>query len=230
MIENVAPRSGIVHSRDLPAVAFDDGATDLVLQDRPGARRARQRDVARRFLDAPRCSHLGDGLVRSGNHPDVLGHGQPESRMERRPKKSCRQPPRRFSRRARHEVHGRAPRGGGSGRGGAGAAGGGRASASNRTESESYGAVRALDPNTGDKKWEFKVVDYTEAGVLTTASDLRFSGGREGHFFALDGRTGELVANQPWRHGRQQSRDVCGEWEAVRCRLRGQHAVVFGLQ
>jgi alcohol dehydrogenase (cytochrome c) len=90
---------------------------------------------------------------------------------------------------------GRAPRGGGSGRGGAGAAGGGRASASNRTEAEGYGAVRALDPKTGDKKWEFKMVDYTEAGVLTTASDLLFSGGREGHFFALDARTGELL----WR-------------------------------
>ena len=39
------------------------------------------------------------------------------------------------------------------------------------------------------------MVDYTEAGVLTTASDLLFSGGREGHFFALDARTGELL----WR-------------------------------
>jgi outer membrane protein assembly factor BamB len=39
------------------------------------------------------------------------------------------------------------------------------------------------------------MVDYTESGVLTTASDLLFSGGREGHFFALDARTGELL----WR-------------------------------
>jgi alcohol dehydrogenase (cytochrome c) len=89
---------------------------------------------------------------------------------------------------------GRAPRGAGSGRG-AGAPGGGRASAANRTEAEGYGAVRALDPKTGDRKWEFKMVDYTEAGVLTTGSDLLFSGGREGHFFALDARTGALL----WR-------------------------------
>jgi alcohol dehydrogenase (cytochrome c) len=89
---------------------------------------------------------------------------------------------------------GRAPRGAGSGRGAA-VPGGGRASASNRTEAEGYGAVRALDPKTGEKKWEFKMVDYTEAGVLTTASDLLFSGGREGHFFALDARTGDLL----WR-------------------------------
>jgi alcohol dehydrogenase (cytochrome c) len=31
--------------------------------------------------------------------------------------------------------------------------------------------------------------------VLTTASDLLFSGGREGHFFALDATNGELL----WR-------------------------------
>jgi outer membrane protein assembly factor BamB len=37
------------------------------------------------------------------------------------------------------------------------------------------------------------MVDYTESGVLTTASDLLFSGGREGHFFALDARSGELL-------------------------------------
>jgi glucose dehydrogenase len=28
---------------------------------------------------------------------------------------------------------------------------------------------------------------------LTTASDVLFSGGREGYFFALDARTGELL-------------------------------------
>jgi alcohol dehydrogenase (cytochrome c) len=64
-----------------------------------------------------------------------------------------------------------------------------------RTEAEGYGAVRAIDPRTGEKKWDFKMVDYTESGILTTASDLLFSGGREGHFFALDARTGELL----WR-------------------------------
>jgi alcohol dehydrogenase (cytochrome c) len=62
-----------------------------------------------------------------------------------------------------------------------------------RTGAEGYGAVRAIDPKTGERKWEFKMVDYTESGVLTTASDLLFSGGREGHFFALDARNGELL-------------------------------------
>ena len=82
---------------------------------------------------------------------------------------------------------GRAPRPAGA------SGGGGRANASHRTEDEGYGAVRAIDPKTGEKKWDFKMVDYTESGVLTTASDLLFSGGREGHFFALDARNGELL-------------------------------------
>jgi alcohol dehydrogenase (cytochrome c) len=60
-------------------------------------------------------------------------------------------------------------------------------------EDEGYGAVRALDPKTGALKWEFKMTDFTDAGILTTASNLLFSGGREGYFFALDARTGSLL-------------------------------------
>ena len=62
-----------------------------------------------------------------------------------------------------------------------------------RKEAEGYGAVRAVDPNTGERKWEFKMSDVTDAGILTTASDLLFSGGREGYFFALDARNGSLL-------------------------------------
>jgi len=32
-----------------------------------------------------------------------------------------------------------------------------------------------------------------ESGVLTTASDVLFSGGRDGAFFALDARNGKLL-------------------------------------
>jgi alcohol dehydrogenase (cytochrome c) len=60
----------------------------------------------------------------------------------------------------------------------------------NRTEAEGYGAIRAFDPKTGIRKWEFKMADVTSSGVLTTASDLLFTGGREGYFWALDARTG----------------------------------------
>lgn len=62
-----------------------------------------------------------------------------------------------------------------------------------RREDEGYGAIRAIDPMTGDRKWEFKMNDVTDAGVLTTGADLVFSGGREGYFYALDARNGDLL-------------------------------------
>ena len=62
-----------------------------------------------------------------------------------------------------------------------------------RNEEDGYGTVQAIDPKTGEQKWEFKMTDVTDAGVLTTASGLLFSGGREGYFFALDARTGSLL-------------------------------------
>jgi alcohol dehydrogenase (cytochrome c) len=62
-----------------------------------------------------------------------------------------------------------------------------------RKEDEGHGAIRALDASTGERKWEFKMNEVTDAGVLTTASDLLFSGGREGYFFALDARNGDLL-------------------------------------
>ena len=39
------------------------------------------------------------------------------------------------------------------------------------------------------------MTDVTDSGILTTASDLLFAGGREGYFHALDARTGELLWN-----------------------------------
>jgi alcohol dehydrogenase (cytochrome c) len=68
-----------------------------------------------------------------------------------------------------------------------------RAPAQFKKEDEGYGAIRALDPKTGEKKWDFKMVAYTESGVLSTAGDLVFGGGMEGNFVALDARTGELL-------------------------------------
>ena len=68
-----------------------------------------------------------------------------------------------------------------------------RGSTNTPIETSSYGAILALDPNTGQKKWEFKMADVTDSGVLATASDLVFAGGREGYFYALDGRTGTML-------------------------------------
>ena len=63
----------------------------------------------------------------------------------------------------------------------------------NWTDAASHGAVVALDPQTGERRWTFPMYDLTDAGILTTASDLLFTGGREGYFQALDARTGELL-------------------------------------
>ena len=64
------------------------------------------------------------------------------------------------------------------------------------TEALAHGAVVALDPQTGKKKWSFEMHDVNTSGILTTASDLLFVGGREGYFQALDARSGALLWKQ----------------------------------
>lgn len=61
------------------------------------------------------------------------------------------------------------------------------------TEALGRGAVIALDPHSGKRKWTFDMHDVNVSGILTTATDLLFSGGREGYFQALDARTGALL-------------------------------------
>lgn len=76
-----------------------------------------------------------------------------------------------------------------------------------RRPSPSYSAIRAFDPQTGEKKWEFKKNDAIfTAGSLTTASGLLFTGVggdyysgdaparlADGYFYALDARAGQLL-------------------------------------
>ena len=54
-----------------------------------------------------------------------------------------------------------------------------------------YGALRAIDVRTGERKWEFRYPTPTMAGVMTTATGLVFAGDHEGNFMAFDSRTGE---------------------------------------
>ena len=61
------------------------------------------------------------------------------------------------------------------------------------TDAVAHGSIVAMDPATGQRKWTFPMYDLTDAGILTTGSDLLFTGGREGYFQALDARTGELL-------------------------------------
>jgi len=58
---------------------------------------------------------------------------------------------------------------------------------------DGFGVVRALDPKTGELKWEFPMPDVTASGILTTATDVLFTGGRQGYFHALDARSGKLL-------------------------------------
>jgi len=64
------------------------------------------------------------------------------------------------------------------------------------TESAGTGAVKALDPATGEERWKFPMTDVTTSGILTTATDVLFTGGREGYFHALDARNGDLLWRQ----------------------------------
>jgi alcohol dehydrogenase (cytochrome c) len=56
-----------------------------------------------------------------------------------------------------------------------------------------YGAIRALDPATGRRVWEYRMNDVSDSGLLTTAGGLLFSGNREGHFLVLNARDGKLL-------------------------------------
>jgi len=54
-----------------------------------------------------------------------------------------------------------------------------------------YGALRAIDPSTGERKWELRYTTPSLAGVMSTASGLVFAGDNEGNFNAVDARTGK---------------------------------------
>jgi alcohol dehydrogenase (cytochrome c) len=68
-----------------------------------------------------------------------------------------------------------------------------RSPINNWTDEVGHGAVIAIDPRSGEQKWKFDQFDVTDSGILTTASDLLFTGGREGYFYALDARTGTVL-------------------------------------
>lgn len=61
------------------------------------------------------------------------------------------------------------------------------------TDVAGHGAVMALDPATGEPKWKYRMTDVTDSGILTSASDLLVTGGREGYLQILDARTGNLL-------------------------------------
>jgi len=76
-------------------------------------------------------------------------------------------------------------------------------------DDDKFTAVRALDPQTGERKWEFKLNTgnalsqctglscAAAAGILTTATDVLFAGSRDGNFVALDARDGSELWRVP---------------------------------
>ncbi len=54
-----------------------------------------------------------------------------------------------------------------------------------------WGALRAIDPLTGDIKWEFKHHSPPWGGTLATAGGLVFAGDQEGYLLAFDARSGK---------------------------------------
>ena len=55
------------------------------------------------------------------------------------------------------------------------------------------GSLKAIDPDTGEWKWEYKNDAPLWGGVMTTAGGLVFFGTPEGEFIALDDETGEKL-------------------------------------
>ena len=83
-----------------------------------------------------------------------------------------------------------------------------------RRDDEGYGAVRAIDPNTGERKWEFKMADVTDSGILTTAIGSAVCGrprrlllctGCAQRFDVVEGEYGrpDLVGSDDLRGGRK---------------------------
>ncbi len=63
---------------------------------------------------------------------------------------------------------------------------------------DQFAALRAIDPTTGQRRWEHRYQPYPSTvaldltgGVMTTASGLVFTGDNEGYFHAFEGESGK---------------------------------------
>ncbi|MEM1264703.1 MAG: PQQ-dependent methanol/ethanol family dehydrogenase [Pseudomonadota bacterium] len=85
------------------------------------------------------------------------------------------------------------------------------------------GSLKAIDPDTGEIKWEYKNDAPLWGGVMTTAGGLVFTGTPEGQFMAFDDETGEVlwsfqtgsgIVGQPvtWEQNGEQYVAVISGW------------------
>ena len=63
------------------------------------------------------------------------------------------------------------------------------------TDEQEWGLLKALDPLTGETKWDFRYFHAPWAGTLSTAGGLIFSGDFDGYLMAFDAKTGKNL----WR-------------------------------
>ena len=57
-----------------------------------------------------------------------------------------------------------------------------------------FSSIIAWDPKIGERKWTFRMsAPSIEGGLLTTASNMLFVGGRDCQFVALDASNGKLL-------------------------------------
>ena len=54
-----------------------------------------------------------------------------------------------------------------------------------------HSAIRAIDPASGDVRWEYPIQPRSTSGLLATAGDLVFGGTVDGYFFAIDAVSGQ---------------------------------------
>ena len=62
---------------------------------------------------------------------------------------------------------------------------------------KAYGALRAIDATTGERRWEFRYPSPTMASVLSTASGVVFAGDHAGNFMAFEARAGKHLWHYP---------------------------------
>lgn len=60
-----------------------------------------------------------------------------------------------------------------------------------------WGAVQAIDLNTGKQVWNFPSELPWNGGMLTTAGGLLFSGSADGYLYAFDAKTGKVLWKSP---------------------------------
>ena len=94
------------------------------------------------------------------------------------------------------------------------------------TGEKAWGALRAFDPFTGAKKWEFKYFTPPNGGCLSTAGGVVFAGDSDGNFVAVRRTFREGSVAHPARRGDLLlTNDVRAGWQAIRCDPGGRNTV-----